>query len=223
MRPASADGERDAEIIAFPTRSNNADSTAPSVDKEAVVTALREALDEVVTNAITAEAPEFAEAPEAPEAPVPPKALLKAHNVSLHALAARGQSLGEIEKRLRHKELGDEVIAAEIARLSDAGLIDDEALAADLVERWGVRQGMGRQAIASKLRQRSISPEIIESALSVVSNEDESERLEEVAADRARKLSGLAPAVARRRLEAFLARKGYRGSHVREVIDRVLA
>lgn len=214
MRPASADGERDAEIIAFPTRSNNADSTAPSVDKQAVVTALREALDDVVTNAITA---------EAPEAPVPPKALRKAHNVSLHALAARGQSLGEIEKRLRHKELGDEVIAAEIARLSDAGLIDDEALAADLVERWGVRQGMGRQAIASKLRQRSISPEIIESALSVVSNEDESERLEEVAADRARKLSGLAPAVARRRLEAFLARKGYRGSHVREVIDRVLA
>ena len=220
MRPASADGERDAEIIAFPTRSNNADSTAPSVDKQAVVTALREALDEVATNATTAEAPEFA---EALEAPVPPKALRKAHNVSLHALAARGQSLGEIEKRLRHKELGDEVIAAEIARLSDAGLIDDEALAADLVERWGVRQGMGRQAIASKLRQRSISPEIIESALSVVSNEDESERLEEVAADRARKLSGLAPAVARRRLEAFLARKGYRGSHVREVIDRVLA
>ena len=217
MRPASADGERDAEIIAFPTRSNLVEPTLPTVDEEAVVIAIRETLNEVATLTKSPETSEVA------EVPTQPKALRKAHNVSLHALAARGQSLGEIEKRLRYKELSNEVIAVEIARLSEAGLIDDEALAADLVERWGVRQGLGRQAIASKLRQRSIAPEIIEAALSVVSNQDESDRLEEVAADRARKLSGLAPAVARRRLEAFLARKGYRGSHVREVIDRVLA
>ena len=41
MRPASADGERDAEIIAFPTRSNLVEPTLPTVDKEAVVIALR--------------------------------------------------------------------------------------------------------------------------------------------------------------------------------------
>ena len=91
-----------------------------------------------------------------------------------------------------------------------------------MVEKWAVREGMGRHAVASKLRQRLFSGEVIETALAALGQEEESERLEEVAADRARKLQGLTHAVAKRRLEAFLARKGYRGSEVREVIARVL-
>ena len=226
MTQAFAKWERDAEIIAFPVArhstgetSSSADVT-PEPDTHAVVTALRAATEEVVNAPVVPPARESSDAPA--EAPVAPKALRKAHNVSLHALATRGQSRAEIEKRLAGKELSQDVIEEEMDRLMRAGLIDDDALAADLVEKWAVREGMGRHAVASKLRQRLFSGEVIEIALAALGEEEESERLEEVAADRARKLQGLTHAVAKRRLEAFLARKGYRGSEVREVIARVL-
>jgi regulatory protein len=54
------------------------------------------------------------------------------------------------------------------------------------------------------------------------SSEDESSRLREVAEDRARALGSLSPEVAKRRLVAYLQRRGYSGNEIFSVVDEVL-
>lgn len=147
----------------------------------------------------------------------------RAHNVSLHALATRGQSLLEIEGRMRAREIPEDILTAEIERLEASGLIDDDALAAELVDKYSLRGGLGRRAVADKLRQRKLSPETIERALEVLSSDDELEQLREVAESRARSLTKLPADVAKRRLVAYLNRRGYSGSAVYEVARDVLA
>jgi regulatory protein len=147
----------------------------------------------------------------------------RAHNVSLHALATRGQSRQEIEHRMKAREIPDDVIAAEILRLEGTGLIDDDALATDLVDRYSTRGSLGRRAVINKLRQRGLSNETIEQALGEHSVDDERAQLLEVAEARARSLRNLPQNVAQRRLVAYLNRRGFSGSSVYEVAQEVLA
>jgi SOS response regulatory protein OraA/RecX len=72
------------------------------------------------------------------------------------------------------------------------------------------------------MRDRRIAPEIIASTLESISDEDEHGRLLEVASDRARALQSLAPDVAKRRLVAYLQRRGFRGNDIYSVVDQVL-
>jgi regulatory protein len=72
------------------------------------------------------------------------------------------------------------------------------------------------------MRQRGVSKALIQEALEGISNEDESSRLRGVAEDRARALGSLAPEVAKRRLVAYLQRRGYSGNEIFSVVDEVL-
>lgn len=213
-------GERDATIIAFPVERV---SRAPRpVTGEAVVIAL-------TSPAIPPEEGEdlsdstSAEAVEASEAGPSDRVRQRARNVALHALATRGVSKVEIEARLVARELPAEVVAEQISTLERQGLIDDAELAGNLVDKYVLRQGLGRRAAAEKMRQRGIGPSVIAEALEGISNEDESSRLREVAQDRARALGSLAPDVAKRRLVAYLQRRGYSGNEIFSVVDEVLS
>jgi len=146
----------------------------------------------------------------------------RAHNVSLHALATRGQSRQEIEVRMRSREIPEDVIAAEMERLEGSGLIDDDALAEELVDKYSHRGGLGRRGVAEKLRHRKLSPDTIERALAALSADDELDQLREVAQSRARSLTKLPAEVATRRLVAYLNRRGYSGSAVYEVVRDVV-
>jgi regulatory protein len=128
----------------------------------------------------------------------------------------------EIEARLVSRELPEDVVREQISALERQGLIDDAELASNLVDKYVVRQGLGRRAAAEKMRQRGISPSVVAEALEGVSNEDESARLREVAEDRARALRSLAPEVAKRRLIAYLQRRGYSGNEIFSIVDEVL-
>lgn len=212
-------GERDATIIAFPV--------------ERVSRAPRPATGEAVVIALSSpasppeEGPDLSDAtstesPEANEAAVSERVHRRARNVALHALATRGVSKVEIEARLVARELPAEVVAEQISTLERQGLIDDAELASNLVDKYVLRQGLGRRAAAEKMRQRGVPQSVIHEALEGISNEDESSRLREVAEDRARALGSLAPEVAKRRLVAYLQRRGYSGNEIFSVVDEVL-
>jgi regulatory protein len=205
----SAEGERDATIIAFPLQR----VTPPSGDdtREAVV---------IEMTGITPEEP--VEALESLTEEPTERQRRRAHNVAVHALATRDQSREEIERRLLARQLPDDAVNDEIERLEALGLINDENLARELVDRYALRQGLARQAVAHKMRARNIAPEIISRALESVSDDDEQARLLEVASDRARALRSLAPEVAKRRLVAYLQRRGFRGNDIFSVVDQVL-
>ena len=146
----------------------------------------------------------------------------RAHNVSLHSLTRRGMSRREVERTLRSRELDDDVIADEIERLERVGLVDDLALAQNLVGTLQERKGLGRSGIAAELTRRLLSPAAIEYALELVDTSDELSRARDLAVKRAGQLTSYDRETAARRLSAYLARRGYGGSTVRAAVDHAL-
>lgn len=212
MSVLGASGERDGVVIPFPAHRVRQPDDHTEAQGAADIHELPTIVD--THQVLTEELLSVTEEPSRTER--------RAHNVSLHALATRGQSLREIELRMRSREIPEDVIAAEIERLTSSGLIDDAALASDLVERYAGRGGLGRRAVADKLRQRQLPPEIIEQALLVLSEDDELAQLREAAEARARSLTKLPADVAKRRLVAYLNRRGFSGGSVYEVAQQVL-
>jgi len=192
---ATSDGDRLAEVIYFPG------AAAPS--------------DVVVS-------PETdANLGEAPRTSGPP-ASMRAENVAMHALTRRGQSRRELEALLEARDLDPDTIEAELERLSGVGLIDDEALAEQIVRAGRERKGLGRSALAAELRRRKIDPMFIDAALEAIDQDSELERAIAVAQQRAARLRSLDRETAERRLFAFLQRKGYSGDTVRRAVNTAL-
>ena len=171
--------------------------------------------------------PNFIENPDVPEVVIPAvtgetKSERRASNVSLNALARRGMSSHEMTKLLERRELETEDIEAEVARLEGAGLLDDAALAENLVRTLQERKGLGRSAISAELRRRKVDDEAISNALEAIDTDDELERAIEVATKRAGQLSSYDSATAKRRLGAYMQRRGYSGSILSQAMAAAL-
>jgi len=161
--------------------------------------------------------PKFIENPDVPEVVIPAvtgekKSERRASNVSLNALARRGMSSREMELLLERRELEPEDIESEIARLEGAGLLDDVQLAENLVRTLHERKGLGKSAIAAEMRRRKVDDAAISGALEALDADDELERAIEVAVKRASQLRSYDQETAKRRLSAYLQRRGYGGS-----------
>ncbi len=146
----------------------------------------------------------------------------RAENITMHAITRRGQSRAEIGDLLLRREVNVCVVESELDRLEGVGLIDDRALAADLVERLRTRKKLGPSALRNELMRRKIDRDAIEEALSEAAEENGDDLVVELARDRARRLGGLDRSTAERRLVDFLARKGHGGSAAREAARRAL-
>ncbi len=149
----------------------------------------------------------------------------RAHNVSMHALTRRGVSSAEMTTLLRSRELDEADVTIEVSRLERVGLLDDRELAATLVRTLRERKGLGRSALTAELRRRRIDPAAIEEALADLGSAegtDELTRARELAVKRAPQLRSLDAETARRRLGAFLMRKGYSGSIVASAVASAL-
>jgi regulatory protein len=126
-----------------------------------------------------------------------------------------------MESRLRSAGFDAEMVAEELVRLQDVGLLDDERYAQEFAEQALGRRLSGRRAVASSLAAKGVSRPLIERALQDVEG-DEDARAAELARSRASRLRGLAPEVAYRRLVSFLARRGYEGSVARRAAASAL-
>ena len=146
----------------------------------------------------------------------------RAENVSMHALTRRGQSRAEVADLLRRREIDPLIAEVELDRLESVGLIDDRALALDLVDRLRARKKLGPSALRNELMQRKLDRGAIDEALAASGQVDDDDLLVELARDRARRLGGLDRRTAERRLVDFLARKGHTGSAAREAARRAL-
>jgi regulatory protein len=150
----------------------------------------------------------------------------RAHNVSMYALTRRGLSSAEMTDLLRKRDLEANDVAFEVTRLEQVGLLNDSELAATLVMQMRERKGLGRSAVAAELRRRKLDPSAIEEALAEAfdsDGDDELTRARAIALKRAPQLRSLDAETARRRLGAFLMRKGYSGSVVASAVASALA
>jgi regulatory protein len=147
-----------------------------------------------------------------------------AERYSMRALGRRGVSSSEMRTLLAGHDLDPGVVEDEIARLERVGLLDDLALAEELVDRLHTRKRLGRQAIVQELRRRGVEQSVIDQALEADGSDasDELARAVDVASQRARQLRGLDRQTAERRLSGFLMRKGYGSGAVRIAVERAL-
>jgi len=148
----------------------------------------------------------------------------RAHNIALHALARRGVSVSEMRKLLKSRDLDEDTVENEIARLEGVALLDDNALAETLVRSLQERKGLGRSGVTNELRRRGIEQEAITLALeSEDSGDEEAQRALELALKRAPQLRSYDDATAKRRLSGFLMRRGYSGQVVSAAVNAALS
>ncbi len=146
-----------------------------------------------------------------------------ARAIVLRQLSMAPRSRAQLEKKLRQRGCEDDVAAKVLDRMTEVGLIDDEAYAQMLVRSKQSDKGLAKRALAHELRKQGIDQEIADEALGQVGAGDERLRAEQLVAKKLRSMRGLAPEVQTRRLAGLLARKGYSGEVawpiIRDAVD----
>ncbi|MEP6629220.1 MAG: regulatory protein RecX [Lapillicoccus sp.] len=141
-----------------------------------------------------------------------------ARAIVLRQLSMAPRSRQQLADKLRQRGCSDDVATRVLDRMTEVGLVDDEAYAAMLVRSQQAGRGLAKRALAHELRGKGVADETIDEALGSIDAESERVLAEQVAAKAMRRLAGLEPAVQARRLAGVLGRKGYPPSVVYAVV-----
>jgi len=141
----------------------------------------------------------------------------KAKDRALRLLEYRARSRAEIARRLRKADFPEDILEDVLARLESLGLIDDAQFSQDWVNHRVSGKKMGKRRIQYELRQKGISTEVAEEALSSIDSDVEYETAKEAARRRWTKDAGADERTKRQRLASFLQRQGFDW----EIIKRV--
>jgi regulatory protein len=141
----------------------------------------------------------------------------------LKALERRGHAVGELRRRLGQKGHPPEAVDHAITRALGAGLLDDAAFARQYVESRAAR-GQGPSRIRRDLSARGVSRSLVDTAVAAQWSgpEDALAAAAGLIQRRLRQLQGLPREVQRRRLLGYLARRGFAGSRVSDLVGRAL-
>jgi regulatory protein len=146
---------------------------------------------------------------------------LHTYDRALNILAFRARSSSELARSLVKKGEERPHVEWAIARLAEQGLLDDEAFARSFARAKVVGGKQSRRRVQQDLARRGVSRTVSNDAIDSVFEEeaiDQRSIVEEAARKKLRSLAGLDPAVQRRRLYGFLARRGYELDDIREVL-----
>lgn len=147
-----------------------------------------------------------------------------AYRTLLQALGRRPFARADLGRRLARKGHRPEAVEAALDRATASGLLDDAAFARGFVE---IRAGRGRgpARLLRDLLALGVERRHIDAALAAQWPEgtDRSAMPRALAARRARQLGALPRDAKRRRLVAYLARRGFSGDEVRQAVREALA
>lgn len=133
----------------------------------------------------------------------------RAKNVLLFQLSRSMKTRYQLAQILKKREIPDDIAESVLDRFTEAQLIDDAAFARAFVNSRVAVSGKSRSVIARELKQKGVSAQDSEQALSVIDAELEDQTAYSVAKKRYQQLSKLEPEVRRRRLMGFLLRRGF--------------
>ena len=125
-------------------------------------------------------------------------------------LGRRAHSRSELQRKLKQKKYGDDVIAAALMELERRGHIDDQRFAQMRAVSAARHKHHGPQRIMSDLMRAGVSMESARSASQEVYSENSAaDAARDLAMKQAMRLKKLEPSAARRRLIGFLQRRGF--------------
>ncbi len=143
---------------------------------------------------------------------------------AVNALARGRKTRRELEVRLRRVQPDAALIGEALDRLTASGVLSDEEVAhAEAAAR--LRRGEAPAKVRQVLRRKGVEGRMVNEAVSAAISEDGFDELAScraLAEKRVRALGAKEPAVLRRRLIAFLQRRGFGGSVIGRVLREVL-
>lgn len=144
---------------------------------------------------------------------------------ALNALARGRKTRRELERRLRRHQPDKGLVGEALDRLAATGVLSDSEVAhAEAAAR--LRRGEAPARVRQVLRQKGVETSIVQDALQAAIRDDGFDELRacrEVAEKRLRALGDKDPVVMRRRLVAYLQRRGFGGREIGVVLREVLA
>jgi regulatory protein len=146
-----------------------------------------------------------------------------ARSILLQRLTRSPATRSQLSDLLARRGVPADAADRVLDRFCEVGLIDDGRFALDWVESRHAGRGLARRALAHELRNKGVSQEQIETALSDLQPDVERATAHRLAARRLGSLLGLPADVQRRRLAGYLARKGYPAGLVYDVVSEVIA
>ncbi len=148
-----------------------------------------------------------------------------AYLVAVRILSAMPRAVEELKRRVRQRGHEGAIADEAVARLEAAGLLDDKAFAKHFaLTRLG--RGHGPPRILTDLLSRGVERRLAERAIAeVVEAEglDTTDRIRALVEKRAAQLGDIPEDTKKRRVLAYLGRRGYRGFEAVEIVEDVLA
>ena len=146
-----------------------------------------------------------------------------AYRTALRSLERRGFARFDLGRRLRRKGHSNHAVEAALEHAAALGLLDDAAFARNYVQTRTAR-GRGPSRLVSDLLAMGVERSLIDRAVATEWDEgtDRGQVPRALAEARAARLSGLPAAVKRRRLLAYLARRGFTGREVTDMVGKMV-
>ncbi|MBN2464923.1 RecX family transcriptional regulator [candidate division WOR-3 bacterium] len=132
-------------------------------------------------------------------------------------LSYKARTTSELQQRLARKGFSPDIVSRTLQRLSELNMTDDAGFARRFAEDRITVGHKGKWRIRGELLKRGVAKEHIEDALATAPDEKAAAR--EVAEKYLSRNRRLEPDVLKRRLYAFLARRGFSPDTIRQVID----
>ncbi len=138
---------------------------------------------------------------------------------ALHFLAYRARSEQEVRDRLKRGAFSPEAIDATIMKLNEWRYLDDADFARRWVESRARGKPRGQRLLQQELRQKGIDAETSKQVIAEA-DLDEVAAATELARKRLSTMAGEDPAAIKRKIGAYLARRGYGFDVVRQALEQ---
>jgi regulatory protein len=142
----------------------------------------------------------------------------RAMDRALQYLSYRPRSEFEVRSRLRRYGYTDEVIATTLARLRNAGYVDDASFATGWKENRANFSSRSSRLVARELKQKGIDSEAIATTIGSIDDETEAYRAGQ---KKAHSLNNIDYHEFRRKLGAFLRRRGFDYEIIAPLVDKL--
>ncbi len=144
----------------------------------------------------------------------------KARDYAFFLLKFRLRSENELLQRLKLKKIPEETIKEVASFLKEKRFIDDHVFASAWINSR-LKRPLGLRRIKQELRQKGVDKEIIEAQTAKLEDYSEVETVLDLARGRLNRLKGIDQVSAKRRIYAFLLRRGFSPEVVIDTLNQL--
>jgi len=144
----------------------------------------------------------------------------KARDYAFFLLKFRLRSVNELAGRLKLKKIPEDTIKEVISFLKEKRFIDDNIFARAWIDSR-LKRPLGLRRIKQELRQKGVAKEIIEAQTAKVKDYSEVTTVLDLAKKRLNRLKGIDRLSAKRRVYAYLVRRGFSPEVVIDTLNQL--